>query len=168
MLLLGACVCVRVCCKASTRSLKEDVNEPLPNRFAYIMARGCRNLGRYAFLRGRPHGQMRPRTVFYWHWYIIVCFFFNFCSFSSTSVPKIQERVFFEKKEPLLGRPEESSPSCFLPKIDRSEFSLINLTFYPTHIDATDHIYPMGPPNPIFNGYFFLLLEMSPKPHKYQ
>ena len=54
------------------------------------------------------------------------------------------------KKKKMPGKPVESSPSLFLQKIDKSEFSSINLTFYPTHIDATDHIYPMGPPKPHF------------------
>ena len=38
----------------------------------------------------------------------------------------------------------------FLQKIDKSAFSSINQSFYPTHIDASDHIYPMGPPKPLF------------------
>ena len=36
---------------------------------------------------------------------------------SHKQVPKIQERVFLEKKkEPLLGKPEESSPSWLTKK----------------------------------------------------
>ena len=38
-------------------------------------------------------------------------------------------RVFFEKKEPLLGRPQVSSRSWVLPKINKSEFSAIKLSF---------------------------------------
>ena len=104
---------------------------------------------------------------FYWYWYIIRCSFLNFFyPFPLKQVPKIQERVFFEKKEPLLGRPEESSPSWFLSKIDKSEFSSINLTFYPTHIDASDHIYPLGPPKPHLNRFCFFIGNMS-KPINY-
>ena len=57
---------------------------------------------------------------------------------------------FFKKKRPLPGKPEESSPSWFLPKIHKSEFSSINLSFYPTPMDATDTFYPMGPLKPHF------------------
>ena len=85
--------------------------------------------------------------VYYWYWYIIGCLFLHFFTIFPKTGPRNPGTCFlFEKKEPLLGRPEESSPSWFLQEIDKSEFSSINLSFYPTHIDATDDTYPMGPP----------------------
>ena len=67
-----------------------------------------------ACLAGALFFQTKYVPYYWWH-----CIFsyhgwlLNFGLFSLKQVPKIQERVFFEKKEPLLGKPEESSPSWF-------------------------------------------------------
>ena len=78
---------------------------------------------------------------------------------------KHQYTCFFEKghaknqkKGPCQARGGHRRPSLFLRKINKSVFESINLTFYHTQIDASDHIYPMGALKPHFllKNQFFI------------
>ena len=78
-----------------------DTNEPLPNRFAYIMARGCRNLGRHAFLCGGepfchqtdPYQTLRAET---WWSQLLVRF-----------------RVFFSQNPEITKMRSKISGTCY-------------------------------------------------------
>ena len=77
--------------------------------------------------------------------------YFSLCwvVFSPEHVPKFQGRVFSEKKRPLPGNRGLSSDG-FSPKSTQIQDFPINMEKYPTQNDATDHIYPLGPPKPRF------------------
>ena len=78
-------------------------------------------------------------------------------------------RVFFEKKEPLLGRPQVSSRSWFLQKIDKFVGIIDQSDILPHPHGCHRHVLPNGTPKTYFliEKYLFLL-EMGPKPYKNQ
>ena len=120
------------------------IYEPLPNRFAYIMARGCRNLGRYAFLCGGgpfchqtgPYQTLRAET---WWSQLLVRFrvFFDFTKSRNHlhEVQKIRDVLFLEKKAPARNPPHRSpergwSPESKYPDIQISRCPDVRISRY--------------------------------------
>ena len=90
--------------------------------------------------------------------------------------PKTQYTCFFEKghvknskKRPLPGRPQVSSRSWFLQKIDKSVGIIDESDILPHPHGCHRHVLPNGTPKTYFliEKYLFLL-EMGPKPYKNQ
>ena len=89
----------------------ERTYEPLPNRFAYIMARGCRNLGRYAFLCGGKSLPPNRSISNITGWNLVEptsgeiprLFLFQKIQKSPKRGPTFQGRVIPGKKRPLPG-----------------------------------------------------------------
>ena len=119
--------------------------EPLPNRFAYIMARGCRNLGRHAFLCGGepfchqtgPYQTLRAET---WWSQLLVRFrvFFDFKKSRNhlNEVQNFRDVLFLEKKAPARNAPHRSpewgwSPESKYPDIQISRYPDIQMSRCP-------------------------------------
>ena len=122
-------------------------NEPLPNRFAYIMARGCRNLGRYAFLCGGepfchqtgPYQTLRAET---WWSQLLVRFrvFFDFKKSSDhlNEVQNFRDVLFLGKEGPCpecttqkSGAEWGWSPESKYPDIQISRYPDIQMSRCP-------------------------------------
>ena len=63
---------------------------------------------------------------------------------------KLREGMLKNEKQAPARQPRHRRPSLLLLTIPKSEFLSINKEKYPTQNDATDDIYPMGPPKPYF------------------
>ena len=113
--------------------------EPLPNRFAYIMARGCRNLGRYAFLCGGepfchqtgPYQTLRAET---WWSQLLVRFrvkevkkFRNHLN----ETKKIRDVLFLEKKGPCQECTTQKSGVGMVTRIQISRYPDIQMSRCP-------------------------------------
>ncbi len=120
-----------------------DACEPLPNRFAYIMARGCRNLGRYAFLCGGepfchqtgPYQTLRAET--WWSQLLVrFCVFFDFKKSwnHQNEGQNFRDVLFLEKKRPLPGMHHtevRSGDGHQNPNIQISRYPDIQMSRYP-------------------------------------
>ncbi len=111
--------------------------EPLPNRFAYIMARGCRNLGRHAFLCGGepfchqtgPYQTLRAET---WWSQLLVRFrvFFDFKK-SRNHLNEFQNFRDLEKKGPCQECTTQKSGVGMVTRIRISRYPDIQISRYP-------------------------------------
>ncbi len=120
-----------------------DACEPLPNRFAYIMARGCRNLGRYAFLCGGepfchqtgPYQTLRAET--WWSQLLVrFCVFFDFKKSwnHQNEGQNFRDVLFLEKKRPLPGMHHtevRSGDGHQNPNIQISRYPDVQMSGYP-------------------------------------
>ena len=128
--------------KAAVSTFSNLVCEPLPNRFAYIMARGCRNLGRYAFLCGGepfchqtgPYQTLRAET---WWSQLLVRFrvFFDFEKSRNhlNEIQKFRDVLFLEKR-PLPGMHHtevRSGDGHQNPNIQISRYPDVQMSGYP-------------------------------------
>ena len=114
--------------------------EPLPNRFAYIMARGCRNLGRYAFLCGGepfchqtgPYQTLRAET---WWSQLLVRFrvFFDFKKSRNhiNEVQQFRDVLFLEKKGPCQECTTQKSGVGMVTRIQVSRYPDIQISRCP-------------------------------------
>ena len=113
----------------------QQIYEPLPNRFAYIMARGCRNLGRYAFLCGGepfchqtgPYQTLRAET---W-WSQLLVRFRVFFDFKKSRNPKFQGRVIPGKKGPCQECTTQKSGVGMVTRIQISRYPDIQISRCP-------------------------------------
>ena len=133
-------------CSIHCKPYQPLIFEPLPNRFAYIMARGCRNLGRYAFLCGGepfchqtgPCQTLRAETC--WSQLLVrfgVIFYFNKSRNHVNEVQTNQGRVISGKKRPLPGmhhtevRSGDGHQISRYPDIQISRYPDVQMSGYP-------------------------------------
>ena len=123
----------------------EHLFEPLPNRFAYIMARGCRNRGRHAFLCGgepfcHQTGPYQTLLAETWWSQLLVRFrvFFDFRKYRNhlNEVQKFRDVLFLEKKASARNAPHRSpewgwSPESKYPDIQISRYPDIQMSRCP-------------------------------------
>ena len=114
--------------------------EPLPNRFAYIMARGCRNLGRYAFLCGGepfchqtgPYQTLRAET--WWSQLLVrfrVFFYFKKSRNHINEVQNSRDVLFLEKKGPCQECTTQKSGVGMVTRIQISRYPDIQISRCP-------------------------------------
>ena len=114
--------------------------EPLPNRFAYIMARGCRNLGRHAFLCGgepfcHQTGPYQTSRAENWSTQLLVRFrvFFDFKKSRNhlNEVQKFRDVLFLEKKGPCQECTTQKSGVGMVTRVQISRYPYIQISRYP-------------------------------------
>ena len=122
----------------SKASMKRHLTcEPLPNRFAYIMARGCRNLGRHAFLCGGepfchqtgPYQTLRAET--WWSQLLVrfrVFFDFNKSRNQLNEVQHFRDVLFLEKKGPCQECTTQKSGVGMVTRVQISRYPHIQHT----------------------------------------
>ena len=103
------------------------------------------------------------------HWYIIGCFVLPFLTMFPKTGPKNTGMCFFlQTKTTLPGRPEESFPSCFYQKSTNRSFHQSIWAFNPPTLMPLTTPTQWDHSNPVLNWFCVVLLEMDPKPYKYQ
>ena len=116
------------------------LHEPLPNRFAYIMARGCRNLGRHAFLCGGepfchqtgPYQTLRAET--WWSQLLVrfrVFFYFKKSKNHLNEVQNFRDMLFLEKKGPCQECTTQKSGVGMVTRVQISRYPDIQISRYP-------------------------------------
>ena len=113
------------------------IYEPLPNRFAYIMARGWRNLGRHAFLCvGEPFchqtGPYQTLRAENWWSQLLVRFLIFFLSRNHLNdVQQFRDVLFLWKKGPCQECTTQKSGVGMVTRIQISRYPDIQISRCP-------------------------------------